>query len=233
MNGLLRQGTGWISILVVSCGAPRLAADSVWFDDLPETSTPAVTLEQAQSVLRALRRNLESGEPFAAPVGLPKTASIVFLSASDGQAPARVVHGAAPSAAQAIEAARSALRKVLPATEKTPWLRLDVVRGRGRELGTGPSYAIDRSLEGLAFPERLGDAFLAEELVANTVIDRQGILHRRAVYRTLLRRGIAPLRRGRTRTCERCRSARFGAGASSMTGLTASRCSAVTGSARP
>lgn len=145
-------------------------AAAPWFGDLPDRRHDAVTLrELAASVGNVVLR----GAAYTTPAALRNDTepSIVFISVSDGAAPARValgrgagLHAAASNALARLGAARDDIA--------ARWVVVDVV-DRFLPAEHRRDGALERppTIHGLAYPAETMVALLPGELVAHAIID--------------------------------------------------------------
>ncbi|MCZ6795356.1 MAG: hypothetical protein O7J95_17255 [Planctomycetota bacterium] len=182
--------------LLLVAAAPR----AVWFEDL--AGSLELDDRDGEAIVRAVAQALAAGK--AGLGDLPpewakdRKPRVVFLAASQGRRCARTSTGSGAGLRAALEDAVARLRRRGVAGSR--WLRVDVVRGPGRRVSyvPGKRLALDRELEGVAFPRDLGVAFLPAELVAHTILNTGGELVERNVEKALRRRGAAPDERPRS-----------------------------------
>jgi hypothetical protein len=100
---------------------------------------------------------------------------IVFLSVSDGQAPARVEMGAGHGFAPAVADAAARLGSTRPASLQARWLKVDVVADVAPidQAGLSGPLPLDPTLEGLVLGGRDVVALLPEELVSNALVNSE------------------------------------------------------------
>ena len=167
--------------LVVLVYTQRWAGtQEVWFEDirgpLAITGLDAEVLVRfiAMSILR--EKVVEDSLPtHLREDGLPR---IIFLSLSDGDAPARVVLGSGIGVSNAIERAVSGAHILLETGYQLKWVKVDIVQDIVAldNVDLDQPLGLDRSLYGLAFDRQCGVAFLPEELVAYTLVDSDQIV---------------------------------------------------------
>ncbi len=172
----VRPGHRILALLLVLAALPA-AADPPppWLDRLigVEPLAPAAERQLAHYLAGAF---LEPGAPAELPRALESDdqSRMVFVSVSDGQRPARVLRGAGEGAARAV----ARLLAERGESRDARWVKVDVVRAVTRREGVHPSQPLDlpRGLYGLAFEPQQGLAFLAEELVTQTLVDSDQLL---------------------------------------------------------
>ena len=166
------------------------AAGRGWFG--PVGAPLELSVGEAGELFARLRATLAgtAAPALAGRIGADRAARIVFVSASDGQAPATVVIGMGAGLPAALDQASAEL--VAAEVDSSAWLKLDIVTAiePGEELADGRPVGFDRSLTGVASMDRRGAAFLAEELVAFTLVDSDAVLRPRRIEDYLGRRGL-------------------------------------------
>ncbi|MEM9541616.1 MAG: hypothetical protein AAGA60_19240 [Cyanobacteria bacterium P01_E01_bin.42] len=151
------------------------STDSIWFDRLQNSLylTAADQTAIAQYILSIL-------DPAEEKIPLPQTLQsdrnprLVFFSASDTKTAATVVLGKGWGIEEAIVNAITQIQLLFP--ENAPqWFKIDIVQEAlsVQRRNSRHPLKLDRSLYGLAFHQASQIAFLPEELVAQTLIDRQ------------------------------------------------------------
>lgn len=166
---------------------PQAASpSSVWFDDL--ASAEPLSAAAREGLARwVTEMAFAAGNPTA---GLPANLAadreprMLFLSLGDGISQARVLRAAGHGAAEAAGRLRDAVRE-LAATGFAPRsARVDLVTEvLRRRVDPGVPLKLERSLYGLAFEREIPLAFLADEVVAQTLITSGGKLLLRNVGR--------------------------------------------------
>jgi hypothetical protein len=103
---------------------------------------------------------------------------IAFISVSDGKSPARVFLGRGMGLEDALDQAIYNIKSSIPSDYNLRWVKLDLVREvyHPQEIYVGKMFNIDRSLEGIAFDREIGMAFLPEELVSNSIVNKNRYL---------------------------------------------------------
>jgi hypothetical protein len=138
----------------------------------PPVTTPAPPSDDILNYARQLAANL-SGRTPAPPAGADQ---YVFVSVSDGFSPAQVVLGAGADISGAIDDALAHLDRVW--WHDARWIKLDVVQHTHtfENLDFTQPLPLVRSLNGIALDWTSGLAFLPEELVADTLVDSDGMI---------------------------------------------------------
>ncbi|MBP0020722.1 MAG: hypothetical protein J7647_24595 [Cyanobacteria bacterium SBLK] len=149
--------------------------DSIWFDRLQNSLylTAADQTAIAQHILSILDPS-EEKIPLPQELQGDRSPRIVFFSASDTKTAAQVVWGTGLGIEKAIANAITQIQLLFP--ENAPqWFKIDIVQEAlsVQRRNSRHPLKLDRSLYGLAFDEASKIAFLPEELVAQTLIDRQ------------------------------------------------------------
>jgi len=145
----------------------------LWLEDLEQLAPPAPEdglglVCWAADHLRGKRR---SGAPLSPVLRSERGPRVVFLSASDGTAPARLAVGAGRGMLAAV---RQAVAR-LPEGSQPAWVKLDLVQAAWPADRRPGSAAAGHC--GVAFPRPLGVAFLPEEVMAARLLDEHGQLH--------------------------------------------------------
>ena len=176
-------------------GTPQ-AAPEVWFDDLQASLalTDADGITFLRSIAASLLHHQSIEHAIPAAIRTETSPRIVFLSISEGTAPAYVVMGAGKGLLQAVEQALDHARSRPKPHDQPIWLKLDIVHTVHAMPSRTPRMPTNfaRSLQGIAFDKQLRLAFLPEELVAYTLVNRKRKLQRRNIARYLLRRTPVP-----------------------------------------
>ncbi|MGK7928309.1 MAG: hypothetical protein AB4290_24225 [Spirulina sp.] len=149
--------------------------DSIWFDRLQNSLY--LTAEDQTAIAQYILSILDSAEEnLTLPEGLQSDRSprIVFLSASDAQTAAKIVWGTGWGIEEAIANAVAQIQSLFP-EEAPQWFKVDVVQEAisVQRRNSRHPLQLDRSLYGLAFDEASQIAFLPEELIAQTLINRE------------------------------------------------------------
>lgn len=171
------------AVLVVAsaaCGASSAeplplppGTQPLWFDDVgaPLELSVADATDALAATAAAIteRRALD---PLPDRLESDDEPRIVFVSASDGRSRARVGMGVGDGFRAALEAAVAGMDVT------AAWVKLDVVTRAQPETVVDPGSALrgERSLAGVAFARGSNLAFVAEELVAYTLADSDGVL---------------------------------------------------------
>ena len=170
----------------VDSGGPRSSSASTadptvarrsgpWFEELGAGIT--LDADELRATLTSVAESLSRGEPRLSElpqrVANDSEARIVFITASDGVAPARVGFGAAAGLPSALEQALAAFASQPIASAGNIWLKLDLVDAVGPVSRLDPRQRLtfDPSLEGVAFSAESGLALLPEELVVRALVD--------------------------------------------------------------
>ncbi len=154
---------------------------ALWFDQLVDV--PALDPADEEQLVQWLGAALVSQAAGQSPTTkkLPKplrkdtVPRMIFASVSDGQHPATVIRGSGLGVAAACD---QVLARASQLESKIHWLKIDLVRDVVHEPGINPAVALNlpRSLFGLAFEQPREIAFLAEELVAYTLVNSDQLL---------------------------------------------------------
>lgn len=149
--------------------------DSIWFDRLQNSLY--LTADDQTAIAQHILSILDPSEDkIPLPQGLQSDRSprLVFFSASDTKTAAKVVWGTGWGLEEAIANTITQIQLLFP--ENAPqWFKIDIVQEAlsVQRRNSRHPLKLDRSLYGLAFDEASQIAFLPEELVAQTLIDRQ------------------------------------------------------------
>lgn len=170
-------------LLVLNVGSilARASEESppVWFGDIK--GSISLQDSEAEKLLSfvAEAMNPGPGDNPSFPSTLPRLDGprIVFLSVSNGNAPAKVFLGGGIGLAQSLESAIQRVRgENLP--WKPRWIKLDLVQHVGRPENWTSAAKINPGLEGLALNRSSGIALLPEQLLHDGLIDKHGGLDR-------------------------------------------------------
>ena len=117
---------------------------------------------------------------------------IVFVSLSNGISPASVVPGSGNGLVEAIKSAVSTAQALLKERQKPKWIKLDIVNNvfAMDNINLDDPIKYDRSLHGLAFNKQYGIAFLPEEVLSNTLINKRQKIRMGKITKYLNRRSI-------------------------------------------
>ncbi len=144
-----------------------------------------LTREEKESLLAYVSSKLSSKEAvgrFLTGLPVDDERRVVFVSASDGKSPAVIGIGEGKGYREALDAA---LSKLPERTASPLWIKIDILDGlqfRCNEGLTEP-VAIQRGLEGVAFPECPSCVFLPETVVAKKLLGEDGILRAESLVR--------------------------------------------------
>ena len=162
-----RLGVVCLAVLAAGC-----KGGEVWFGDL--RGPAAISDEDGRMLVRYAREALVSGDRPA--IALPRRlrsdgqARVVFLSASRGRRPARVIVAGRRGIVSAVEAAAAGMARGLGTEGPVLWVKLDVVdevRSVSDFRGDVPE-AFGRGVTGLALGGTSGPAVLPDELSATS-----------------------------------------------------------------
>ncbi len=149
-----------------------LPDSAVWFDEL--AGAEPLAAEAEAELVRYLATLVTTGsgelpESLAADRG-PR---MFFLSLANGFTPARVTSATGHGAAEAAARLRQEAATLLQDGFVPRWIKVDVVRDVHRRENIDPArpLRLERSLHGLAFERDLALAFLADEVVAHTLVN--------------------------------------------------------------
>jgi|GEM_PF-286241 hypothetical protein len=154
----------------------------------------AISDTDGKTLLKAIAESLYQKEETR--IDLPEVFSrdssprIVFLSISNGNSPARIYRGAGKGINRAIKNALYRFDRKPGTSRKPLWIKLDIVQDVipiAHQTFQQPLMH-DRSLYGIAFAGDSEIAFLPEELVSHTLIDRKGRIRSKKIDRYLRQR---------------------------------------------
>jgi len=153
----------------------RTGVQEVWFEDIQDPLP--ITASDGEVLIRfaamTIMRQEIAKDSLPAPLREDNLPRIVFLSLSDGNAPARVVLGSGIGVSNAIEQAASDAHILLETGYRLKWVKVDIVQDVVSldDLDFDQPLKLERSLCGIAFDRQSRTAFLPEELVAYTLVD--------------------------------------------------------------
>ena len=149
----------------------------VWFEDIQNSH--AITASDgealAQFVTAAILRREVVKDSLPEYLREDKRPRLIFLSVSDGNTPAHVFPGSGIGIANAIKQAISETHTLLATGYQPEWLKIDIVQDviAPDNFHFDHPLKLERSLYGMAFDRRSGIAFLPEELVAYTLVNKE------------------------------------------------------------
>jgi len=169
----------------------------VWFDDVRRPLRLAPADERAAVLygFAGVLRPDAPRKPLPAAVREDTDPRIVFLSATDGRRPARVVMGSGLGLVAALDDAVTRTRRAVAGGMGARWLKLDLVARVVvlPEARRALPLVHETSLFGLAFHRRRGLAFLPEEILARRLVGRfNEIRAERITAYVKAQRGSAP-----------------------------------------
>ncbi|MFQ5485261.1 MAG: hypothetical protein ACE5DO_08000 [Desulfobacterales bacterium] len=172
-------------------------SDEIWFDDIKDPFS--ISDKDGKALVRFIEAYLSgrksSNTVIPRPLQKDTSPRIVFLSFSDGSTPARVVIGSGSGVMEAVEQAISSIDPPALKDQSPLWIKLDVVVDVQTINHTDLKKPLrfKRSLNGIAFDRHSGIAFLPEELVSYTLVNRKQQIKLNNMKRYLKGRSIDPL----------------------------------------
>ncbi len=172
------MAAGLLTFVAIAQGPSPTPGSAVWFDELAGVEPLAAEAEEELvRYLAAAALATSSGE-LPASLAADRAPRIFFLSLSDGVTAARVVSAAGRGAAEAAGRLRKEVTTLMDDGFVPRWIKVDLVREVHRREQVDPKkpLGLERSLYGLAFERDVALAFLAEELVAYTLVNSDQLL---------------------------------------------------------
>jgi hypothetical protein len=170
------------SCLSVALSPNNTDIRNIWFDDIKfpisfaESEWEQLVSFAASSILSG--KDSESSLPAA--IRHDKQPRIVFISVSDGKSHCRVVMGSGMGVVDSFRQAVSKVNALPGKAYRIQWIKIDIVQEvfSMEDIDLNKPVRLERSLYGMAFNRSSGIAFIPEELVAHSLINKKQYIRR-------------------------------------------------------